>query len=239
MGNPVSSTTSPTTAGATSLAPGAPTAGAPGKALDREAFLKLLVAQISHQDPLKPMEGTEFVSQLSQFAMVEQSIAQSARLDDMSAQLGGIANNDATALVGKRVTMRGRTMAFDGITATTSAVTLNGPAAKVSVEIVDSAGNVVRTIDRGSQPAGPMSVIWDGRDAHGRSAPKGTYSLRVKAEAADGAPVQSTQDVTGTVTKVSFDKGYPELTLDTGSSGPISDLVGVQAPPAAADTNTR
>src|SRR6266540_670742 len=76
--------------------------------LDREAFLKLLVAQISHQDPLKPMEGTEFVAQLSQFAAVEQAIAQTQRLDALSAQLNGIANNDAVALVGKAVSIRER-----------------------------------------------------------------------------------------------------------------------------------
>jgi flagellar basal-body rod modification protein FlgD len=227
MSNSISSATS-TTATPANAASASPLPAA--KPLDREAFLKLLVAQISHQDPLKPMEGTEFVAQLSQFAMVEQSIAQSARLDDMSTQLGGIANSDATSLVGKSVTMRGRTMAFDGIAATTSAVTLGGPAAKVSVDVVDSAGNVVRTIELGGRPAGAMPFTWDGKDAKGEAAPKGTYTVRVKAEAADGTPVQSTQDVTGTVTKVTFDKGYPELTLDSGSTGPISDLVGVQAP---------
>ena len=50
------------------------TATAERPSVDREAFLKLLVAQLSNQDPLKPMEGTEFVSQLSQFALVEQAL---------------------------------------------------------------------------------------------------------------------------------------------------------------------
>ncbi|MBX3186752.1 MAG: flagellar hook assembly protein FlgD [Labilithrix sp.] len=231
MGNPISQVGAP---GNTTGVGAASNAGA--KQLDRDAFLKLLVAQISHQDPLKPMEGTEFVSQLSQFAMVEQSIAQSARLDDMKAQLLGIANSDATSLVGKRVTMRGQTMSFDGITATTSAATLDGPAAKVAVEVVDATGSVVRTIELGPRPAGAFQVTWDGKDARGEAAPKGTYTLRVKAQTADGVPVSCTQDVTGTVTKVTFDKGYPELTLDTGSSGPISDLVGVVAPPPAEGT---
>ncbi len=39
--------------------------------LDKMAFLKLLVAQLQHQDPLNPMEDTEFVSQLAQFTSLE------------------------------------------------------------------------------------------------------------------------------------------------------------------------
>lgn len=230
MTTPVTSTTSSTNT--TSLAAATPS---PAKPLDREAFLKLLVAQIANQDPLKPMEGTEFVSQLSQFAMVEQAISQSNHLDNLSTQLGGIANNDATALAGKRVTMRGQTMAFDGVTATKSAVTLDGPAASVTAEVVDANGKVVRTIDIGGRPGGVVSVTWDGKDASGQPAAKGTYSLRVKAEAADSKPVHVTQDVTGTVTKISFEKGYPELTLDTGATGPISDLVAVEAAAPAAN----
>ena len=75
-------------------------------ALDKDAFLKLLVAQLSHQDPLKPTEGTEFIAQLSQFAMVEQAIAQSSKLEVLSTRVRGLSNNEATGLVGKTVTVR-------------------------------------------------------------------------------------------------------------------------------------
>lgn len=219
---------SATSTSATAIAAAATPAAA--KPLDRDAFLKLLVAQMKNQDPLKPMEGTEYVSQLSQFAMVEQAISQSKGLDTLSAQLGGIANNDAASLAGKKVTMRGQTMAFDGISAVKSAVTLAGPAASVSADVVDASGKVVRTIDLGTRPGGVTSITWDGKDANGNAAAKGTYTLRVKATTADGKPVSVTQDVTGIVTKISFEKGYPELTLDSGATGPISDLVSVDNP---------
>lgn len=230
MTTPISSATAGAGTTAATNA-GSLTTAAGQKPIDKEAFLKLLVAQISHQDPLKPMEGTEFVTQLSQFAMVEQAIAQSTQLGNVSTQLGGIANNDATALAGKRVTMRGKTMAFDGITATTSAVTLDGPAAKVTADVLDPSGKVVRTIELGAKPAGALPILWDGKDASGGSLPKGNYSLRVTATTQNGTAVHTTQDVSGVVTKISFDKGYPELTLDNGTTGPISDLVGVEAAP--------
>lgn len=199
--------------------------------MDREAFLRLLVAQLAHQDPLKPMEGTEFVSQLSQFAVVEQAIAQTSRMDVLSAQLRGIANNEATGLVGSTVTVRGTGVAFDGATATGASVTLGAPAARVTAQLRDASGRVVRTLELGARPAGPLSIAWDGRDDQGQLAPRGSYTLTVNARTADDRAVAVTQEVTDTVVRVSFDRGYPELTLASGVTAPISDLVSVGSRP--------
>ncbi|MBX3228835.1 MAG: flagellar hook assembly protein FlgD [Labilithrix sp.] len=196
-------------------------------AMDKDAFLKLLVAQLAHQDPLQPTEGTEFITQLSQFALVEQSIAQSSKLDVVSAQLAGMSSNEAVGLVGKDVTVRGNGIAFDGIAATSSSVNLSANAAKVTVQIQDKDGKTVRTLEMGARTAGPMPIAWDGKDDSGVPAARGTYSMKVEARTADDSIVNAAQDVAGKVTKVAFDKGYPELTLDSGVTAPISDLVSV------------
>jgi flagellar basal-body rod modification protein FlgD len=211
---------------APSLVPNA--AASPTKPMDKEAFLKLLVAQIKNQDPLKPLEGTEFVAQLSQFAVVEQALQQSSQLDQLSTQMRGLSNHEATALVGKRVTVRGQAMAYDGVLAATSSSTLSGPAAKVKATIVDANGNAVRSMELGGRPAGTFTVTWDGKDNNGVQAPKGTYTVKIEAVDAAGEPVGVTTDVQGTVKKVSFEKGYPELLLDSGATAPISDLVAVE-----------
>jgi flagellar basal-body rod modification protein FlgD len=203
--------------------------GASKAKLDREAFLKLLVAQISNQDPLSPMQGTEFVTQLSQFSMVEQAVQQTERLDLLSAQMGGLANGQASALVGKQVSVRGKSVAFDGTNATSANVTLASPAAKVTATLRNQDGEAVRTIELGGASGGALNVKWDGRDDAGRPVPAGSYGLEVKAVDKTGAPVDVSQDVTGVVLKVSFDKGYPELVLDSGAVAPVSDLVSVGA----------
>ncbi len=195
--------------------------------MDREAFLKLLVAQLSHQDPLQPMEGTEFVTQLAQFTAVEQQLIQSAKLDLISLQMSGLANNEAAGLVGQFVTVRGKGVAFDGVSPTTAAVTLSSPAQKVKVEVRGPDGELVRTLELGPQGKGPLSIPWDGKTDAGGTAPPGTYTFEVKAEDTKGEPVNVTQDVSGTVVQVSFDKGFPELILDSGVRAPISDLVSV------------
>lgn len=224
MAFPVNNTTSTTATSATSGAAAEPKQKS---ALDKEAFLKLLVAQMSNQDPLKPQEGTEFVTQLSQFAMVEQSIAQSSKLDAITAQMTGLASNGATSLVNQDVTIRGTGIAFDGVTATGSSVNLSKAAAKVTVQIQDSSGQTVRTLEIGARPAGAAAITWDGKDAAGQPVAKGSYQIKVDAKDANGQTVSASQDVGGKVTKVSFDKGYPELVLDSGVTAPISDLVSV------------
>jgi flagellar basal-body rod modification protein FlgD len=213
------------------LATGATTSAAQKASLDKDAFLKLLVAQLSNQDPLNPVQGTEYVTQLAQFTAVEQSLAQSQKLDLLSAQLGGIANNEALSLVGKQVTVKGSKIAYDGVTPTAANVSLGADAQKVTVTIYDANGKAVRTMEVGKHAAGTMPIAWNGLDDNGVKCAAGSYSYSVTATTADGASVQVSQEVKGVVQKVSFEKGYPEMILDTGATAPVSDLVSVGAAP--------
>jgi flagellar basal-body rod modification protein FlgD len=213
------------------------TAGAPPRpgidtasgnsSVDKEAFLQLLTAQLKNQDPLSPVDGTEWVAQLAQFSVVEQQLVQSQQLELISLQLTGIASNAAVDLIGKEVTVRGDTISFDGTDATGFSVELEQPAAEVTVTIRDAQGNAVKTMEMGAQPAGPLSVAWDGTDDNGDPVAAGQYAVEVSARDEAGDPVPTSQDVTGTVVGVTFDKGYPEVILDTGVTAPISDLIRV------------
>ncbi|MBI4952584.1 MAG: flagellar hook assembly protein FlgD [Myxococcales bacterium] len=218
--------------GTSSTAPAGGTSGVvPGDGLGKEAFLKLLVAQLENQDPLAPVDGTVFVSQLATLSQVEQSLAQSAKLDLISLQLTGIASNEAVSLIGKSVTVHGTTIAFDGASASGFAVRLDGAAAHVTVTLRDASGNPVRTLELGAQSAGPLAVEWDGRDDAGKLVPAGSYKVEVAARDEQDSPVGVSQDVTGVVIGVSFEKGYPEIILASGATAPISDLVRVDEPP--------
>jgi flagellar basal-body rod modification protein FlgD len=211
-----------------------PTAGAaaPTKALGQDAFLKLLMAQLKNQDPLAPTDGTQFVTQLATFSQVEQSVAQSTTLGTIATQLGGLSNAKASDLVGKTVTIAGKGMNWDGTFATSANVTLAGPAQQVTVTINDSQGTAVRTMKLGAKPAGSLPIPWDGMDNSGQPTPAGSYSVTVNATDANGQTVSAPQSVTGVVTKVSFDQGYPALTLASGAVAPVSQLVSVSVTPA-------
>ena len=54
--------------------PTAPKASSADDLANKDVFLKLMVAQLQHQDPLSPADGTQFVTQLAQFTQLEQSM---------------------------------------------------------------------------------------------------------------------------------------------------------------------
>jgi len=85
-------------------APGGAQAPAAGGLLGKDDFLKLLIGQMQHQDPLNPTDGTEYMGQLTQFSILE-------RLTNLTETASASAANDydqqAIALIGKTVTYKG------------------------------------------------------------------------------------------------------------------------------------
>ncbi|HWA76084.1 MAG TPA: FlgD immunoglobulin-like domain containing protein [Polyangiaceae bacterium] len=202
------------------------------KSLGKEAFLKLLVAQLKHQDPLKPQDDSAFVAELAQFSSLEQTMGINDRLDLLSAQSQGLQNSQVTSLVGKLATVRGSLITSEGKgVGVPVAFSLDTAADKTVVTIRDQGGNTVRTIDLGERADGLTQITWDGRDDAGNIQPAGTYSVAVQATNESGSPVVVSQETKGTVQAVSFDKGYPVLHLSTGVSVPVADLLQVDSPP--------
>ena len=202
------------------------------KQLGKDAFLKLLVAQLKHQDPLKPQDDSAFVAQLAQFSSLEQTMGINSRLDMLSAQSQGLQNSQIVAMVGKQATVRGSLVTSDGSGAGVPvAFSLDANSASTSIVIKDQSGNTVRTLDLGDRKAGVTKITWDGRGDTGNVQPAGTYQITVHAKSDSGAPVNVSQETTGTIQSVSFDKGYPVLNLDTGVSVPVADLLKVNTPP--------
>ena len=199
-------------------------------AVNQQQFMQLLIAQLQHQDPTQPVQGTEFVTQLAQFSLVEQSVNQTTQLGSISTQLAGLSNDQASQLVGKTVSINGSSTTFNGSVATPANATLSAAAAQISATITDSKGNVVRTLSLQPHAAGPMAIPWDGRDSSGQPVASGSYTVGVTAADSNGNPVSVSQSVSGVVANVSFATGSPEITLASGASAPISQIVSVGTP---------
>jgi len=233
-------TTSPVTSAlpqaAASTATNTAASSATAPALDENAFLKLLMAQMQNQDPLAPTDSTQFVTQLAQFTQVQQTTAQSTTLTQIATQLSSMGNSQATNLIGKTVTMQGNGLQWDGSFATSANVTLAAAAQSISATVTDSQGNVVRTMTLPAQPAGPLGITWDGHEDSGQLAPAGSYSVNVTATDANGQTVNVSQTTTGVVTQVGLSGGSPTLTLSTGAVAPVSQLVDVASSAGATPT---
>jgi flagellar basal-body rod modification protein FlgD len=126
---------------------GQPATGASGpkNELDKDAFLKLLVAQLRYQDPTAPMDTSAFMAQTSQLTSVEKlsELAETTRASfDVQQRLG------AASLVGRQVSWTGD----DGTTlsGTVSAVTLLGPTPQLRVGDTDVALDKVTAIVAGA-----------------------------------------------------------------------------------------
>lgn len=202
------------------------------KAMGRDAFLKLLVAQLKNQDPLKPQDNSAFVAELAQFSSLEQSMGVNDRLDQMMLQNQGMANSNVVNMVGQIATVKGALVTTDGsgigVPVTFSQ---DRASAQTVVQIQDANGRVVRTLDLGERPSGATRITWDGRSDDGIVQPAGTYAVNVKSNDADGGTVVVSQETSGTIDGVAFDKGYPVLHLSNGVSAPVSDLLRVESPP--------
>ena len=111
-------------------------AQAGGQAMGRDAFLKLLVAQLKHQDPLKPQDNTQFVAELAQFSSLEQTMGINERLDLLSAQSRGLQNAEVVSLVGKQATVKGSKLTMDG----------SGAGAAVSFTLPSESASTIVTI---------------------------------------------------------------------------------------------
>jgi flagellar basal-body rod modification protein FlgD len=222
----------PVTSTTTSAAAGLSQALGANKAMGRDAFLKLLVAQLKNQDPLKPQDNSAFVAELAQFSSLEQSMGVNDRLDQMMLQNQGMANSNVVNMVGQTATVKGSLITTDGSgIGVPVAFTQDRASASTVVQIQDANGKVVRTLDLGERPSGISRITWDGRSDDGLVQPAGTYAVSVKSSDADGGTVVVSQETSGTITGVAFDKGYPVLHLSNGVNAPVSDLLRVESPP--------
>jgi flagellar basal-body rod modification protein FlgD len=198
--------------------------------LGKEAFLKLLVAQLEFQDPLEPKENSEFVAELAQFSSLEQTVGINDRLDQLSLQTQGLANSQVTSLVGTTATVSGNMVTVDGTgSGTPVAFELGDDATSVKVSITNQNGDVIRTIDVGERSEGYVQIQWNGQSDAGIVQPEGTYVVSVVAENENGDAVDVSQETTSEVSAVSFDKGYPVLHLTNGAAVPVSDLLRVES----------
>ena len=150
------------------------------KTLSQSDFLSLLVQQMRNQDPTKPMDSSQMVSQLAQISQVSATQALQTSFDDLGKSLQGNQILQASGMVGRSVVVPSaagtlRDGGLDG------AVNVPDGGGQVLVKISDTHGNVLRTISLGTPPAGLARFHWDGTGDGGQALPAGTYGLAAQA----------------------------------------------------------
>ncbi len=184
-----------------------PDAGKPGGILDKDDFLKLLVMQLRHQDPLSPLEGTEFAAQLAHFSSVEQlSNINSNLMFSLDANYlltQSINNALATTFIGKEVRASADRFFYTGEGDVTLGYNLANSADTVVVKVYDEMGNLVKTLN-GDGSKGENAITWDGTNENNHKLDKGKYSFTVEAKDKGGAEISVEQYILGKVEGVRF-----------------------------------
>jgi len=147
-------------------------------ALGSDAFMKLLVAQLQHQDPLNPQDNTEFVAQLAQFSSLEQQTETNKKMDQLLFTQGSSA---AFSLLGQEVVVATDSVYLQGDDVNLG-FSLDQDAAQATVKVIDADGHEVATFSLDNPQEGQNFVAWDGTDSSGEDLPKGTYKLEVEVK---------------------------------------------------------
>ncbi|MBK1840844.1 flagellar hook assembly protein FlgD [Azospirillum sp. YIM B02556] len=184
--------------------------------VDYESFLKLLTAQLRNQDPLAPMDATQFMTQLAQLSTVEQSMRSNDTLGKVLDTLKSSGMRMDMALLGRKVEVASDQLSLTGGKAE-AAYTVDGSPASVKLEVLNGAGSVVYSTP-GSPKTGRQVFDWTGRTASGGTAPDGVYTLRVTAKDKDGKALNSATVVTDTVAEVRSVDGASKFVLKNGAT---------------------
>jgi len=179
--------------------------------LGQDAFLKMLVAQLQNQDPLNPMEGSDFSAQLAQFSQLEQLISLNDTMESLSKSSGQDSEGDVLGYIGKQVTGDVDVMNVDKGIVSGGFYNLAQPA-DIMVTVTDADGKTVKTLFEGQQNTGSHIISWDGTDNSGKAVTDGSYKYTVLANSGYGY-TQVPSSVTGKVEGIAYNDGKPYLVV--------------------------
>jgi flagellar basal-body rod modification protein FlgD len=158
--------------------------------MQKDDFLRLLIAQLKHQDPLKPLDNSEFVSQVAQLRSLESSNNMQNTLEKLNSAFQGsvdaqkdsarsISNSSSVSLIGKQVKLTRETVHLHGTQEGPIPIDVHmGNTPRAVLQLVDADGNTVKTMEV-EKPRGKTDarLMWDGTTDEGTSASPGKYTI--------------------------------------------------------------
>ncbi|UAA39475.1 flagellar biosynthesis protein FlgD [Paraneptunicella aestuarii] len=145
--------------------------------LSQEDFFAMLTEQLSNQDPTKPVDNDQMVAQMTSFTMADSLSRLNDKFDAFAQSMNSNQALQASSLIGQEVLVNadsGTTWKEGNVY---GAIVAETDVENLQIQITDEYGQVVRTIEGGSQSAGNISFGWDGTDDYGNFLPRGKYII--------------------------------------------------------------
>lgn len=177
--------------------------------LGQDEFLKLLTTQMTHQDPMKPMDNGEFLGQMAQFSTVSGIQDLQASFKDFASSISSDQALQAASLVGRYVSAPSQQALLGAGGSVTGNFDLSSSSPDVTLKVINpQTGETVRDLDLGGQSSGTTSFVWDGMDNNGQLANPGVYTIQVQAQI----------DGTNTAVATNIDSQVQSVTMGNGGS---------------------
>jgi len=179
--------------------------------MGKDQFLTLLLAQLKNQDPLSPMDNTEFTAQMAQFSSLEQLFSVNDNLVGLQTLSSSLNNTQALNIIGKEIEANGNSIHVGSGIASDISYELPFEASAVTVSVLDKDGNVIRSLEQGHTRAGKQTIKWDAKDHKGNPVPAGIYAYSVNAVDGNGTSIDASTYTRGLVTGISMVNGITQL----------------------------
>ncbi len=190
-----------------------------GNGLDMNAFLTLMTEQMKNQDPTKPMDSSQYLGQLAQFANLQGVQQLNTSMTGIASLLGQQQAVQVANLVGHDAYIKTNTAETTAAAPTLSAKVTTTAAGPVVVNIKDADGNVVRSMTVNATAAGDTDFTWDGLDNQGAQTAAGKYTI----SATQGSATADVQ-IAARINSVSFSAQGIVLNLE-GHDGVTFDQI--------------
>ena len=186
--------------------------------LGQEDFIKLMTTQMNHQDPMKPMENGDFLSDMAQFSTVSGLKEIKDAFNSLATSLQSSQALQASSMVGRTVLVPGSMSTFSEGTPMKGAVELDTNVSDLKVGILNDKGALVKEIDLGNKAAGVAHFSWDGMLSADKKAMSGNYSIRAIGNI-DGKSESLKTLISDTVQSVSLGTGGQSVSLTLANAG--------------------
>ena len=146
-------------------------------ALTQEDFFSLLTQQLSYQDPSNPADNDQMIAQMTNFTMAQGITDLNTNFESLASSMTSNSALQASTLVGKQALLESNTLELGESGEAKGSAVAEEAVDNLTIKVTDASGQLVRTIDMGSQAAGAVRFSWDGNNESGERLPEGEYTI--------------------------------------------------------------
>ena len=196
--------------------------------LTQADFFALLTQELSNQDPTKPVENNEMISQMTAFSTTDGVTQLNDQFTSFAASMSSSQALQASSLVGRSVLVEDNVFGMEEGQSVKGKLVTDQPASNVNIYVENVAGEIIQTVPVGSVASGEFTFTWDGQTSNGEPAPEGAYRFRV-AGLVEGNASELQAMTYRKVDSVTLagSGGSILLNLNGGSTMKLSDVVEV------------